>query len=535
MQPNRQYFTVKIDHQLQAQKRERIVLGGTATLGIRYAPSDYKGPGLPLSGVEVGGPAYSMGIKAGDILTHFEGVAITTLDQLSDLVATHAPGEEVTLQLINHLMPGSEPSPKKVKLGEKKIDLENPAHLRDMRHNLQFGEILDYGREARAAFPHAKVGDTLIFHHSVEFKSRSENDPFYNDMHLVDHAGKDEIRIVNYEFEILGVIQMDTGKLVPHPKWVFCHQQMQKASIQRDPKTGLWLPDHWEKTMEDYTRELDELTAQVKEVQTSTILTEKTSEKNYRRKEEIIGVINLLNKERAGITKKMHQKKLVEVTVLHFNPRSAETLGYKLVPGDKVFCDYYSLYPLDLMGTCFSLARVQSIECGKLQTPPKPSKHKKRVMTQKFNPLHDRIIIAPDAAEVVSEGGIIIPETARERPARGEVIAAGPGSPERPMQARVGDVVLYSKYSGTEVEYDGQKIVFMREDDILTTLSPEEAARAKEDNKKRIEKNKELRMIQEATKTSEIVGDPKESAAGPSGPTGPEESYAPGTMAVVQE
>lgn len=81
-------------------------------------------------------------------------------------------------------------------------------------------------------------------------------------------------------------------------------------------------------------------------------------------------------------------------------------------------------------------------------------------------PTADRVVIKPLAAEEVSKGGIIIPDVAKEKPSRGEVIAVGPGMEGRPMMVSVGDNVIYSRYAGTELTFDDEVYVMMRESDI---------------------------------------------------------------------
>lgn len=88
----------------------------------------------------------------------------------------------------------------------------------------------------------------------------------------------------------------------------------------------------------------------------------------------------------------------------------------------------------------------------------------------KVTPLHDRVIVKPAAAEEKTAGGIIIPDTAKEKPQRGTVMAAGPGKKDEPMTVKTGDTILYGKYAGTEVSLDGQDLLIMRESDILAVL-----------------------------------------------------------------
>ena len=96
-------------------------------------------------------------------------------------------------------------------------------------------------------------------------------------------------------------------------------------------------------------------------------------------------------------------------------------------------------------------------------------------MYMKVKPLSDRIIIKPAPAEEKTKGGIILPDTAKEKPVIGEVVAVGPGRKSDdgklvPMEIKVGDKVLYGKYSGTEVTIDGQEYLIMRESDIFAIV-----------------------------------------------------------------
>lgn len=85
-------------------------------------------------------------------------------------------------------------------------------------------------------------------------------------------------------------------------------------------------------------------------------------------------------------------------------------------------------------------------------------------------PLADRVIILPAPAEEKTIGGIIIPDTAKEKPLRGEVIATGNGTKDEEMVLKKGDTVLYGKYAGTEIELDGEKYLIMRQSDVLAIL-----------------------------------------------------------------
>ena len=90
----------------------------------------------------------------------------------------------------------------------------------------------------------------------------------------------------------------------------------------------------------------------------------------------------------------------------------------------------------------------------------------------KFRPLHDRVLIKVLDSEAKTAGGIIIPDTAKEKPQEGEVVAVGPGGKTEdgkllPMDVKIGDIVLFGKWSGTEVKIDGKELLIMKESDIM--------------------------------------------------------------------
>lgn len=87
-----------------------------------------------------------------------------------------------------------------------------------------------------------------------------------------------------------------------------------------------------------------------------------------------------------------------------------------------------------------------------------------------IKPLADRVIVAPAAAEERTAGGLIIPDTAKEKPQRGTVVAVGTGTKDEPITVKVGDAVLYGKYSGTEITVDGTEYLIMRESDIYAIV-----------------------------------------------------------------
>jgi chaperonin GroES len=102
----------------------------------------------------------------------------------------------------------------------------------------------------------------------------------------------------------------------------------------------------------------------------------------------------------------------------------------------------------------------------------------------KFRPLHDRVVVRRLNAEEKTAGGIIIPDTAKEKPMEGEIVAAGPGPPNdagvlAPLEVKAGDRVLFGKWSGTEVKIDGEDLLIMKESDILGIIEAPAAPKKK--------------------------------------------------------
>jgi chaperonin GroES len=96
-------------------------------------------------------------------------------------------------------------------------------------------------------------------------------------------------------------------------------------------------------------------------------------------------------------------------------------------------------------------------------------------MTTKITPLEDRVVVKPLEAETTTASGLVIPDTAKEKPQEGEVVAVGPGRFEEgqrlPLDVAVGDVVLYSKYGGTEVKYGGEEFLILSARDLLAKIA----------------------------------------------------------------
>ena len=87
-----------------------------------------------------------------------------------------------------------------------------------------------------------------------------------------------------------------------------------------------------------------------------------------------------------------------------------------------------------------------------------------------IKPLADRVLVEPAAAETKTSSGIIIPDTAKENPQKGNIVAVGPGTKDNPITVKIGDVVLYGKYSGTELNHEGKDYLIMKENDILAII-----------------------------------------------------------------
>ena len=105
--------------------------------------------------------------------------------------------------------------------------------------------------------------------------------------------------------------------------------------------------------------------------------------------------------------------------------------------------------------------------CPKCRVTTAINKNLYKIM---IKPLADRVLIEPKEAETKTASGIFIPDTAKEKPQQGTVLAAGPGKKDEPMEVKVGDVVLYGKYAGTEVTVDDKKYLIVKQSDILAII-----------------------------------------------------------------
>jgi chaperonin GroES len=118
--------------------------------------------------------------------------------------------------------------------------------------------------------------------------------------------------------------------------------------------------------------------------------------------------------------------------------------------------------------------------------PPKTEEnlfYRSEVEAMKFRPLHDRVVVRRVDEETKTTGGIIIPDTAKEKPMQGEILAVGPGARDEagklvPLDVKKGDRVLFGKWSGTEVKIDGEELLIMKESDILGIIEGKASVRA---------------------------------------------------------
>ena len=102
----------------------------------------------------------------------------------------------------------------------------------------------------------------------------------------------------------------------------------------------------------------------------------------------------------------------------------------------------------------------------------------------KFRPLHDRVVVRRIDEEEKSAGGIIIPDTAKEKPSQGKIVAVGSGARNEngeitPLDVRVGDTILFGKWSGTEIKIDGEDLLIMKESDVMAILEAQKASKKK--------------------------------------------------------
>jgi len=363
MRVNPNFFVVRISKDLQKKKKNKMTASSIGYLGIKYSDAENE-KGFLISTVEKDSPAFYAGFKYGDIITDINGKKVTDHTSLIAAVTKFPPGSTLHISYINSFSVNNEVSVKDVVLDERPLELDIPSGTQDMRFNLQFGEIVAIGTKASVVFPDANIGDQLIFHHNVEYKERAEGDENWNDWHLLQADDLFEYRIAHCEKEVMGVwkpSEKDLSKaIIPYPDFIFCHQSYKKAEFQII--NGIWQPEDWDNSMETANDQLAEFKAQIEELNTSSIMGERDNDANYKQKEFIKKRIDEIDRERLALTKKMHQKRLVEVNVIFINYVTNENCLVEIIPGDKIVVDYFTLYPLDLAGAHYVLVRPQSME-----------------------------------------------------------------------------------------------------------------------------------------------------------------------------
>jgi chaperonin GroES len=460
----KQFFVVRIDKQKQIEKRNNLVKSNFGFLGIQHSQQegDEKLNGVRVWNTEIDSPAQKAGFKPNDIIKFINGKPVTSYEQLVDAVAKNRPGTSIKISYINSLLITEELSEKDVVLGEKPFNIINPETLVDFQFNLQYGEVMFVGSLAHQNFPEVNVGDILLFHHAVEGKPRGEGDKNYNDHHLLETLPNgDEYRTVNYVTEVFGVLKTEEATIIPYKNYIFCHKHIEKSEFQM--QNGVWVPDDWGNSIEQLQERIEKLKEEKDVIANSSVLREKTTELNYKRKEEISTKIRAIQKESLEITKRMNTPKIVELVALFINPLTVEELEEDIQPGSKLLAEFGLLYPFDICGQYYTLLRKDYTEAHIVNL------NNHNMSQEKFplRPLKDRVLIKPDEAERKTAGGVIIPDTALEKPQTGVVVASGIGLKDLPNETREGDHVLYGKFSGTELSYQNETYLMVRESDIL--------------------------------------------------------------------
>lgn len=452
-QVNYQYFLVEIHKQEQEKKRSSIQAQERPWLGLN---GYYKDGAVIVTGAADGSPAQAAGFNAGDKIYEVDGHHLKSFEQLIEYVWTKLPGYELQFRYSSTLEAQSlQARYKDVTLGSKTPALFRSESYVDMRFNLQWGTIRQIGKKARAEFPVAEEGDILIFNHKVEYKDREVGDSTYHDYHLAHRLDNgNELRVVDYSYECYGVIKKETGgQIFPYKNVIFCHQNIRKAEILQ--KDGIYLPDQWKKDIEELESDIEELQLQIDSISESTVFKANTNDENYKVKEEFYSHIRELQKRKGAIAQKMNEAELMELTVLFINPKTCESLGRPIKAGDTILANYLTLYPLDIGGVYYTLSHVNYTDLLIEQN------------TKTMFALHNKLVVEPDPPKTVSDGGIIVPDTALRRSEKGTAVVCGPGSPDYPMLVQPGHRVRYGEKAGITFEHEGKKLVLLSVTDII--------------------------------------------------------------------
>lgn len=360
MRVNAPYILVQINKEDQNERRSTFYASQKPHIGFLLTDQDNPAACIVM-GTESGSPAEAAGFNKGDCILALENLPVSSTAEFINTFNQFKPGQEITIKYLSVFNP-SEPFEKKVTVGVLNFKLSTNATQLDMRYNLQHGTIIDIGKMAKEEFPEMELGDLLLFHHTVEYRPRTEGDLFYNDWHLIETLPNgDEIRLVRVYTEVFGVVKptADGYTIIPYKEWIFCHPRMHPAEFQI--KNGIWQPLNWKMTMDEMTDKLADLAQHFQSVGESTVMKQKTTEENYRIKEDIQKRMEEINRERMALAKKVNESQLMESRAIFINPVTNKELQQQIEPGDHIVMDQYSLYPLDLGEISYVLAKVSQI------------------------------------------------------------------------------------------------------------------------------------------------------------------------------
>lgn len=368
MTPLSPFFLVRINKAEQNSKRAVLFSRTIVYFGAVLVEND--GNGCLIKEVTAGSPANNVSFTHGDVIVKMARTDTPDLRAFSQVLNAHKPGDTVEVHYRSNLHPEFIVS-KMVTLGEIEFKVDSNQYFNDFKYNLQYGVILAISSEAATAMPSAQIGDFLLFNHLVEHKPRETGDKAYADTHLVgfaDDSSGDELRIVTCPAdpsdpanEVLGVVKQDNGVyIIPHPNFIFCDPVFNPSGFQM--QNGIWSPLHWRMTMDEMVAKQESLLAQINALNAMGVLQQKETEENYRRLEEVRKELDGLYAEKEKLAQIMRQKHLIETTVQFFNPKTAESIGVVLRPGDKLAMDQYSFYPLEVHNNKWLLARASQVE-----------------------------------------------------------------------------------------------------------------------------------------------------------------------------
>lgn len=341
-----------------------------------------------------------------------------------------------------------------------------PEHMMDFSNNLQFGEIISFGDDAKKVIPEIEIGDIAIFDHSIEFKVVStdkrddEAASMEEDMFLVEvEENGDEIRYIPTSLgvtnKLFGIFKND--KIIPSRGMVFCSIEAKITEFQL--VNGVYINS--EESKQPIIDALELASHARKEYSNAYSKIEKT-EKHAELLEELSTLLSKIENEIESLTQRLNRTEVAEVTILHKN----ELDKIDINTGDVALVDEKMIYPIDLFGSRFIIIRNIKWLIAKKFNTLNMKKNKLAI-----GPLLNRVIIKLDEPKKETSAGIYIPDSAKEKEPTGRVVAVGPGySEEFPMKLKVGDRILYEKFKGTELVIDKEKYLALMDVDIICTL-----------------------------------------------------------------